>query len=127
MTGILILAHGSRQSETENTLKEIIAMVQTELKTTISADLITYAFLQFSENNLEMGLKKLVDQGVNKIKIIPYFLFDGVHIQEDIPAEIDEFLKDNPGVEISFGKTLGADRRLAKILVDRISDMTGEV
>lgn len=126
MTGILILAHGSRKSETENTLQKIIEMVKAELKSANNVPLVEYAFLQFSDNNLEMGLKKLVDHGADKIKIIPYFLFDGVHILEDIPAEIDAFLKENPEVEIRFGQTLGADIRLAKIVVDRVKEMTGE-
>lgn len=126
MTGILILAHGSRQNETENTLRKIIDMVKAELETDINTNLIEYAFLQFSDNNLETGLKKLVDQGAIKIKIIPYFLFDGVHILEDIPSEINEFLKGYPEVEISFGQTLGADKRLAQIVVDRVREMRGE-
>jgi sirohydrochlorin ferrochelatase len=122
MTGILILAHGSRQKETENTLLKIIELVKAELK----LDLIEHAFLQFSDNNLEKGLKRLVNQGALEIQVIPYFLFDGVHIQEDIPAEIDEFLKVYPDLKISFGQTLGADQRLAQILVDRVKAMNGE-
>jgi sirohydrochlorin ferrochelatase len=126
MTGILILAHGSRQSETENTLQKIIEMVKEELKSDLNTNLIEYAFLQFSDNNLETGLKKLVDRGVTEIKVIPYFLFAGVHILEDIPAEIDEFLKEYPNVKINFGQTLGADKRLAQIVVDRIKEMSGD-
>jgi sirohydrochlorin ferrochelatase len=126
MTGILILAHGSRQSETENTLQKIIEMVKEELKSGLNTNLIEYAFLQFSANNLETGLKKLVDRGVTEIKVIPYFLFAGIHILEDIPAEIDEFLKEYPNVKISFGQTLGADKRLAQIVVDRIKEMSGD-
>lgn len=126
MTGILILAHGSRQSETENTLQKIIEMVKEELKSGLNTNLIEYAFLQFSANNLETGLKKLVDRGVTEIKVIPYFLFAGIHILEDIPAEIDEFLKEYPNVKISFGQTLVADKRLAQIVVDRIKEMSGD-
>jgi sirohydrochlorin ferrochelatase len=122
MTGILILAHGSRQKETENTLLKILELVKAELK----SDLIQHAFLQFSNNNLEKGLKRLIDQGATQIQVIPYFLFDGVHILEDIPAEIKEFLKVYPDVKIDFGQTLGADQRLAQILVDRVRILNGE-
>jgi sirohydrochlorin ferrochelatase len=94
MTGILILAHGSRQKETENTLLNVIELVKAELK----SNLIEHAFLQFSDNNLGKGLKRLIDQGALEVQVIPYFLFDGVHIREDIPAEIKEFLKAYPDV-----------------------------
>jgi sirohydrochlorin ferrochelatase len=123
MTGILILAHGSRHFETENTLLKIIEMVKEELRANFNSNLIEYAFLQFSRNNLVTALKKLVDHGVKEIKIIPYFLFNGVHILEDIPAEINEFLESYPEIKISFGQTLGVDKRLADIIVDRVREM----
>lgn len=123
MTGVLILAHGSRRKETENTLLKIIEMVKAELRADLNTTLIEYAFLQFSKNNLETALHKLVDQGVTEIKIIPYFLFNGVHILEDIPAEINDFLEAYPEIKISFGQTLGADKRLADIIVDRVREM----
>ena len=52
--------------------------------------------------------------------MVPYFLFEGIHIQKDIPEEIGEILKKYPGVQVEMGKTLGADERLADILTDRI-------
>lgn len=119
MNGVLILAHGSREKETEETLTSILAM----LKTKLGMEHIEKAFLQFSECNLECGLKKLVDQGIKDIKVIPYFLFEGVHIKEDIPKELADFTKNYPEVQITFGKTLGSDARLAEILADRVKEL----
>ena len=59
MKGILILAHGSREKSTENTLKEIVSM----LKEMMNDYIIETAFLQFSDVNLEAGLDKLKSQG----------------------------------------------------------------
>lgn len=118
MKGILILAHGSREKSTENILFEIV----NDLKSRMKDCIIETAFLQFSEVDLNCGLDKLKVQGVSDIKVIPYFLFDGVHIREDIPKEIDEYLKNNPDMKISMGKTLGYDNRLVEILVDRVSE-----
>jgi len=117
--GILILAHGSRQKETEETLNSVAAMLKQE----VEAEIIETAFLQFSEKNLFEGLKSLTQKGATDIKIVPYFLFEGVHIKEDIPNEIGEFKKDNPNIKIQLGRTLGADKRLALILKDRVLEM----
>lgn len=119
MKAVLILAHGSRQSETEDTLKCIVDMLKQELET----DNIETAFLQFSEINLHKGLTTLIEKGATDIKIVPYFLFEGVHIKEDIPGEIEEFKKEYPDVSIQLGRTLGADRRLAQILKDRVLEI----
>lgn len=119
MNGILVLAHGSREKATENTLKEVIEMLREELKNTV----IESAFLQFSERNLKNGLDLLIERGVKDIKIIPYFLFDGVHIREDIPKEIEEYLVNKLGIQITMGKTLGADQRLVEVLADRVKEV----
>lgn len=119
MKGILILAHGSREKETEVTLKRVAELTQSKLEDVI----IETAYLQFSEVNLEKGLDKLIEQGVVDIKVVPYFLFDGVHIREDIPKEIEDYLTDKPNVKITMGETLGDDPRLADILADRIREV----
>lgn len=117
--GILILAHGSRQKETEETLQAVVSL----LKGKLPEMEIETAFLQFSERNLEYGLNALMKKGIEEIKVIPYFLFEGVHLKEDIPKEIEDFLKDHPNMKITLGRTLGADQRLAEILKDRILEM----
>ena len=119
MKGILVLAHGSRQKETEETLARITDMVRMDFPHIP----VETAYLQFSERNLEAGLRSLIEGGASEIKVIPYFLFEGVHIQEDIPGEIQAFLKEVDSVDIQFGRTLGADPRLAAILSDRIREM----
>ncbi|MFQ9617091.1 MAG: sirohydrochlorin chelatase, partial [Clostridium butyricum] len=55
--------------------------------------------------------------------VVPYFLFSGVHIREDIPKEIEEYIADKPGIKISMGNTLGEDPRLADVLADRIKEV----
>ena len=116
MTGILLLAHGSREGDTEKTMRQITAYVKADLQN----DMIEQAYLQFRHRNLEKGLLSLIGRGADDIKIIPYFLFEGIHIKEDIPAEIREFNKIHPDVRITMGKTLGADKRLAEIVADRV-------
>ena len=119
MTGVLLLAHGSREGDTEITMGRITAYV----KETLGNGMVEEAYLQFREKNLEAGLLSLMSKGADTIRVVPYFLFEGVHIKEDIPAELAEFRKKHPGVEITMGKTLGADRRLADIVADRIREL----
>lgn len=116
MKGILILAHGSRVAATKETINGVIKMVREKI-----TDMpIEIAYMEFCEENIEHGIKTLVDKGVTEIKAVPYFLFEGIHIREDIPNELSEILTKYPGVTLEMGKTLGVDERLADILVDRI-------
>ncbi len=119
MKGVLLLAHGSRQKETEETMRQITAMVKQELE----LDLVEEAFLQFCEKDLEQGLLSLMNRGADEIKVVPYFLFEGTHIKEDIPGELRAFTQRHPQVRIDFGSTLGADQRLAAVLADRVREL----
>ena len=119
MKGVLILAHGSREKSTEDTMIEIINLLKEE----INECLIEFAFLQFNKKNLKTGLDQLVAQGVDEIKVIPYFLFEGIHIREDIPAEIEQYLADKKDIRITMGRPLFVDKRLAMILAERVREI----
>lgn len=118
MKAVLILAHGSREKNTEKTLEWIVEGVRKKLHIT----LIEGAYLQFSEKDMEAGIRSLIGKGAKDITIIPYFLFEGVHIREDIPSEIKVLKQKYPEVTIEFGRILGSDERLIDILVDRIQE-----
>ncbi len=118
MKGILILAHGSRVKETQDTITAVVDMLKDKIASTPNE----IAYMEFCDVNIEKGIDNLVAKGVTQIKAIPYFLFEGVHIKEDIPNEIEQALKKHPGVTVTMGKTLGADPRLADILYDRICE-----
>jgi len=95
-----------------------VSMVKEKLPETV----IEYAFMEFSDITVEKGISALAAKGITEIKIVPYFLFSGIHIKEDIPGMAAECAVNFPGVKITMGMPLGADERLADILVDRIKD-----
>ena len=115
MNGVLILAHGSRQKPTEETFMKIVSMAQEKVQMPIEI-----AYMEFSEKNIHAGLTALSNQGITHVKDVPYFLFNGTHIKEDIPNEINEFIKGNNHITVTMGETLGTDPRLADVLADRI-------
>ena len=116
MQGILVVAHGSRAKETEATLEAIVGMVKAKLPDTI----IECAFMEFSERTIEKGVSALVSKSVTEIKVVPYFLFMGIHMKEDIPNLVAECAAVYPGVKITMAEPLGLDMRLAEIIIDRI-------
>ncbi len=119
MNGVLILAHGSKRQETEKILNSLTEKV----KAKTGAALIYPAYLQFSEQNLEVGIDYLVNQGATRIKVIPMFLFDGVHVTQDIPNELEEIKRKHSGIEIRMSRHLGDDDRIADIIADRIRSL----
>lgn len=119
MNGILILAHGSRRQETDRILDSLTQKV----KDKTGEQLIYPVYLQFSEQNLEVGIEYLIKRGVDKIKVIPMFIFDGIHVTQDIPEELDRIMAKHPGIEAEMSRHLGDDDRIADIIVDRINSL----
>ncbi len=119
MNGILILAHGSRRHETDIILRSLTQKV----KDKTGEDLIYPSYLQFSQQNLEVGIEYLIEKGANKIKVIPMFLFDGIHVTQDIPQELNMIMTKYPGIEMKMSKHLGDDDRIADIIKDRIHSL----
>lgn len=120
MNGILILAHGSKRHETEKILNSLVS----KIKAKTGEELIYPAYLQFSEQNLESGIDYLVHKGAKKIKVVPMFLFDGVHVTEDIPNELNNIKAKYSGIDIIMSRHLGDDDRIADIIIDRIGSIS---
>ncbi|MDR2117793.1 MAG: CbiX/SirB N-terminal domain-containing protein [Planctomycetaceae bacterium] len=118
MRGILVVAHGSRIKETEEVLISLLNMV----KQKIPEFCIEYAFMEFSDKTLEKGIAALAEKKVSEIKVVPYFLFSGIHLKEDIPNMIKQCMMQYPEIKVIMGQSLGIDYRLADILADRIKE-----
>lgn len=117
-TAILLMAHGSRISEANDAVNEIAAMVR---KMT-GYDIVEVSFREQHLPNIQQGIDACVAQGAERVLLMPYFLFVGAHVQEDLPEEMAEARKRYPNVEFAMGKHLGAHRKLAEIVVDRIAE-----
>ena len=116
MKSVLVIGHGSRIKETEATMEAIVDMVKAKLPETI----IDFAFMEMSDRTIEKGIAALAAQGASEIRVVPYFLFKGVHPNKDIPELIARCAEDYPDIAFSQGETLGVDERLADVLVERI-------
>ncbi|GAB6137062.1 sirohydrochlorin chelatase [Halanaerobaculum tunisiense] len=115
-TGVIILGHGSRASKANSVFTQIVEMIRDK----VDYDVVEQASMELAEPNLEQSVAKVAKQGVEKVIIIPLFLFPGVHIQEDIPELIKEVEEEYPEIEFIFGKNIGPDEKIAEILVDQI-------
>ena len=113
---IVILAHGSKKKVVEEEFLELVNLIKKRLP----SFRIEPALFQFSERNLPMAFKKLSSEGYKKIKVVPLFLFRGVHVENDIPAAISEEKDKCQELEISVSETLLPDERILDIVVDRI-------
>lgn len=122
-TAILLLGHGSPRKEANESLERTAAMV----KLAGGYDLVKAAFMEFGKPDIQTGAKQCIDEGVERIIFMPYFLYMGAHVSKDLPAEMEEAKKKYPNVKMIMTEPLGEDPKLAEIAVKRISKaVTGQ-
>lgn len=114
--GIILLGHGSRREQANEVLLKFVEMV----KETSAGETVGGAFLQFTSPGLEEALEKQVQGGVKDITVVPVFLFNGIHLVEDIPEILQKERSRYPGVTVRMTLPLGADPRIGEIIQDRV-------
>lgn len=113
-TGIIIFAHGSRV-ESAN---QAVRIVASELALSTDAHVVA-AFLELGEPDLETAASRLVNQGVTRVVIIPYFLTLGLHMERDLPRITERISLTHKGLEIRVAPPLDGHPALLQILKDR--------
>src|SRR5664280_1345465 len=137
--GVLLVGHGSRLPYGKDVVSQIADMYREN-----GEFLVEVGFMNMSKPSIPEAINSLAENGAEKIVVTPVFLAHGVHTTEDIPRILglnnghDEskhshghshgHSQDEKEVEINFKgeiiytEPLGADRRIANIVKDRVND-----
>lgn len=121
-TALLIMAHGSRIPEANDAVHEIAARV----KKMTQFEIVEVSFREQHLPNIQQGVDACVAQGAQRILLVPYFLYMGAHVLEDLPEELVEAKKRHPDVEMVLGKHLGVHDKLAEVVVERVAESLTE-
>ncbi|MDR3565048.1 MAG: CbiX/SirB N-terminal domain-containing protein [Negativicutes bacterium] len=121
--GIVILGHGSRAAVGE--ANQVVFQISDMIRERVGHDLVETAIMNRKSGlqTIEEAVDKLVSRGISQITIVPMFFANGMHIQQDIPEEISELRCKHPGIVISMARHIGADPRIADILLERIREV----
>ncbi|MBP1763104.1 MAG: CbiX protein [Firmicutes bacterium] len=122
-TGYIVLAHGSNAAVSE--ANEIAFQIAAILRQKTDNVPVETAIMNRASGlpGLEAGVERLIAAGVDEVIIAPLFLAGGMHIREGIPQEIAALQAQYPQIAIRLAEPLGADPRLADILLDRIRSL----
>ena len=115
-TGMIVLGHGSRRKEVA---LRFTAMVGRVARRVAGAQVLP-AFFSLGEPTLGDQVRALVKQGCTRIVVMQYFLYNGVHIEQDIPDMIEGLRREFPQVGFALQPTLEDDPALERLIVERL-------
>lgn len=119
-TGIILLSHGSRLPEAQITLRQI----KEQIIQSGNYELVEGASLQFNQPDLPTVLCAMARCGMQRVVVVPIFIYQGMHMKRDIPAVLAAEQPRYPKMKIVLAKNIGADRKLAEIIMNRIQEVS---
>lgn len=118
MRALLIVAHGSRRKESNDEVRRLATRIQESAGPAF--DTVTSAFLEISSPQIDSAVADLIDDGVEEIKVFPYFLAAGTHVVNDIPEKIAEEREAHPSVVFEILPHLGALQGISTLILNQI-------
>jgi len=116
VNGIVLIGHGSIKSASGAAMIRLAA----RLREQGVAPVAEAGFLNYSRPTLAEAIEKCVGLGVNRLFVQPYFLIDGVYVQNDLAGEIASHAARWPSLRFATGRSFGDHRLMAEIALDRI-------
>jgi sirohydrochlorin ferrochelatase len=120
---LLLIAHGSRQPEANDDLRDLAA----RLRLTGRYAVVEPAFLELAEPTIEEAGCRCVEQGVDRVILLPYFLSAGVHVQRDLQAHREQLAAAYPAVAFALAAPLGPHPLLVEIVTQRAAVAISEL
>ena len=113
---ILLVDHGSVKAEANELLEEIVRLVER-----IAPDYhVEAAHMELAPPDIANAVAACVKAGSTDITVMPYMLAPGRHSTDDIPRMALEAAERHEGVRVRVSEPLGADSRLAEIILTRV-------
>lgn len=114
-TAMLLVAHGSRRTQSNEEIRSLSQTLAARLQPPF--DQVACAFLELAEPDIGNGIIQLANDGAEHIVVLPYFLSDGRHVHDDIPAQVDVQRQLLPHVSIEIAPYVGASENMPTLLL----------
>jgi cobalt/nickel transport system ATP-binding protein len=84
-------------------------------------DMVEPAFVSLASPAVPAAMDRCRRLGAERIAVVPYFLFTGILVDR-IHDQANAWSADHPDIEVAVGPELGADPRLAQLVLDRYDE-----
>jgi sirohydrochlorin cobaltochelatase len=122
-TGVLLVGHGTRDPAGVRQFLETAALVADALPQFACQS----CFLEIAEPNIDTGVQRLAQAGVERIVVMPLLLFAAGHAKQDVPQAVQESLERYPQVQWIRAAHLGLHEALIEQSVVRLREVNAPV
>ncbi|GCD12742.1 sirohydrochlorin chelatase [Clostridium tagluense] len=111
MKSILVVGHGSRSKDALEVFNKVLENFKLKVE-----DNVEGCFMELCAPNIPDTIDIMYKNGARNIVVVPYFLFCGIHIKDDIPGILKEVKAKYVDLKISLARPIGYNKIIADIL-----------
>src|SRR6266704_2687168 len=115
ITALLLIAHGSRNADANADLHQLA----TTLRQRAEYAIVEPAFLELAEPTTPQGGQRCVEEGAQRVVLLPYFLSAGVHVRDDLRRYRAELAEQSPEAQFILAEPLGPHPLLLDVVLER--------
>lgn len=112
---LLLIAHGSREPDANDDLHSVAEQVRRQGR----YEVVEVAFLELSEPGIDAAADRCVEQGAERVVLLPYFLSAGVHVRRDLTEARRRLAERFPHVHFALAEPLGRHPLLIEVVMQR--------
>jgi sirohydrochlorin ferrochelatase len=117
-TGIIICDHGSRRSQSNNSLEIVAARFAHRFAN--DCQIVEPAHMELAMPDIHSAYGACVRRGARHIVLLPFFLAKGRHWTRDIPSLTSQAAAEFPGTSYQIAEPLGMDDLILDLLKKRL-------
>jgi sirohydrochlorin ferrochelatase len=112
---VVLVAHGSRREASNEEVYRLAKQLAALAGPMFAA--VDCGFLEIARPSIPEALFNCIANGSRDIIVLPYFLSQGRHVAEDIPAQIALVTAQHPHIKISIAPYLGSSPLIGTVLL----------
>lgn len=119
---VVLFAHGARDPEWAapmHRVRQAVLARSPELR-------VELAFLEFMQPDLRQCAEALVQEGFQKIVVLPMFIAQGGHLKRDVPALIDELRQRYSEVGFDLSCAVGEAELVVQAMAAHVLALSGK-
>ena len=117
-TGIIIVDHGSRLAESNETL----LLATRRFADTGAFDIVEPAHMELAQPDIATAFDRCAARGASHVVVFPYFLSPGRHWKYDIPQLVTAAAESHPGMAWVVAAPFGLHDGMMQIIAERIHE-----
>ena len=118
MNALLMIAHGSRRTASNDEVRALGDRISAQAKGEF--DQLACCFLELAEPLIPDAIDQLVQEGATQITVFPYFLAVGAHVAEDIPEAISAAAEKYPHIMFKSLPHLGQLESMPALILSQL-------